>query len=400
MSKGENVSRFKIYISKLLKDIRVKKNVEDELKIFKKVKKNVASIITTNYDTFLDAFFEFEPLIGNDILLSNPYGSIYKIHGCVSSPKDIIITSEDYHLFNKKYELIRAQLLSIFMNNPIIFLGYNVGDENIVKLLETIFSYVNENTPEAARIRSNFLLVEYEKDSKNLEISDHDIRLNDRQTIRINKIKTDDFISIYESLSNLQIRISAMDIRKVQNIVKEIYKNGDIKVEIVENIDSLENKDKVLAIGSRETLKYEYKPPKDFIEEYFNIIEEENTGIIALIDKFKIQSQQYFPIYGFYKLFPKLTTAEALMFQQENRIHEICKSLRDKHTGEYTSIECINESDDIKKSYKWSEIYLSVYNDNISLSEFESYLKVLIKVGIDSNYRKLLCLYDYKKYKD
>lgn len=57
-----------------------------------KSEKNVGSIITTNYDKLAQDIFEFNPLIGNDILLSNPYGSVYKIHGCVDDPSKIIIT--------------------------------------------------------------------------------------------------------------------------------------------------------------------------------------------------------------------------------------------------------------------------------------------------------------------
>lgn len=86
------------------------------------------------------------PLIGNDILLSNPYGSVYKIHGCVDKPESIIITENDYKSFRERYELIRAQLLSLFIHNPIIFLGYNLGDDNIKTLLKTIFSYVDVNS--------------------------------------------------------------------------------------------------------------------------------------------------------------------------------------------------------------------------------------------------------------
>ena len=33
-------------------------------------------------DRHILKIFDFSPLIGNDILLSNPYGSVYKIHGC------------------------------------------------------------------------------------------------------------------------------------------------------------------------------------------------------------------------------------------------------------------------------------------------------------------------------
>jgi hypothetical protein len=95
MLEGKNYSRFKIYISRLLGDIDFKEGMGEEITELKKIRKNVASIITTNYDRFVEEIFEFKPLIGNDILLSNPYGSVYKIHGCVSDPLKIIITEDD-----------------------------------------------------------------------------------------------------------------------------------------------------------------------------------------------------------------------------------------------------------------------------------------------------------------
>ena len=99
--------------------------------IWKRLDTIIGSIVTTNYDKLIENLFEFNPLIGNQILLSNPYGSIYKIHGCISQPDKIVLTSEDYNKFNTSYELIRAQLLSLFIHNPIIFLGYSINDETI-----------------------------------------------------------------------------------------------------------------------------------------------------------------------------------------------------------------------------------------------------------------------------
>jgi hypothetical protein len=189
MENNVNLSRFKIYITKLLENINFNENKNEEIQELKRVRKNIGSIITTNYDTMAENIFEFNPLIGNDILLSNPYGSLYKIHGCVNHPDKVIITSGDYDLFEDKYELIRAQLLSLFIHNPIIFIGYNIGDENIKNILKTIFTYVEPNSDEAERIRQNFLLVEYEKDSANEEVGEHDIDLEGFSTIRINKKK-------------------------------------------------------------------------------------------------------------------------------------------------------------------------------------------------------------------
>ena len=165
--------------------------------------------------------------------------------GVSPTPRRIIITDSDYVRFEGNYELIRAQLLSLFIHNPIIFIGYSVGDDNIKSLLKTVFTYVESNSDLAKRIKDNFLLVEYEPGSDNQEITDHDIDIQGFPTIRINKIKTNDFTAIYQTISNLSLPISAMDIRKVQSIVKEIYAGGDIKVKITEDLDSLKNEEKI-----------------------------------------------------------------------------------------------------------------------------------------------------------
>lgn len=238
MAQGTHLSRFKIYISNLFSSLDYKEENEDELKVLKKIRKNVGSVITTNYDGLIETIFEFNKLIGNNILLSNPYGSVYKIHGCHEDASKIIITSKDYDDFDKKYELIRAQLLSLFIHNPIIFMGYSVGDENVKEILKTIFAYVEPNSELATKIKNNFLLVEREAGSTNEIITEHDIVLEENLTIRINKIRTDNFSTVYNAISNLQLPVTALDIRKVQNIVKEIYSGGEIKVSITECMSS------------------------------------------------------------------------------------------------------------------------------------------------------------------
>lgn len=61
-------------------------------------------------------------------------------------------------------------------------------------------------------------------------------------TIRINKIKTDNYTAIYDALSKLVLPVSAMDIRKVQKVWNTIKSGGEIKVNITENIDELKMK--------------------------------------------------------------------------------------------------------------------------------------------------------------
>jgi len=393
-----NLSRFKIYISELFKNIEFKKEKMEEIIALKKVRKNIGSIITTNYDQFIEKIFEFNPLIGNNILLSNPYGSVYKIHGCVTDPKNIIITSEDYEKFHKKYELIRAQLLSLFIHNPIIFLGYNVGDENIKNILKTIFTYISPNSNLANKIRTNFLLVEFDKLSQNTYVNEHDINLSESSTIRINKIKTDNFIEIYDSLSKLQLPVSAMDIRKVQSIVKDINEGGSIKVHITEDIDSLSNDEKVLVIGTKNTITYSFQTVSEMMINYFNIIEEENFQLLELIDKQRIQKNQYFPIYGFSLINPDLKKTKELKTNLDLKIEKFITNLFDNCKINCSSINDILSDETISKSNKINVITYCTLMDKIKLVEIESYLKHF-KDKKSTEYRKMLCAYDFKKYK-
>lgn len=396
MKDGVNLSRFKIFISDILSSLEIKEEKQEELELLKKIRKNIGSIITTNYDMLIEKIFDFSPLIGNDILLSNPYGSVYKIHGCVSNVEKIIITEEDYNNFDKEYDLIRAQLLSLFIHNPIIFIGYRIEDNNVKKILKTIFSYVNPTSELANKIKNNFLLIEHEKGSDNTIVSDYDINMDDT-IIRINKLKTDDFKSIYESISDLQLPISAMDVRKVQNIVKDIYSGGNIKVSITEDLDSLRNEDRILAIGSHKTIKYEFQTAKEMISNYFKIIEEANVQLLSLIDKLSINSSQYFPMFGFDKINPRIKNSAQLKDNQINNIENTLKNIPELFKKNHNKIEDIFNDDTIANSNKAKAILWETMNDNISLDDIEEYLRASDLKTTDD--KRLLCAYDMKRYK-
>jgi len=392
MKKDLKISRFKIYISQIFSTLLYKEEMIKEITELKKIRKNIGSIITTNYDKFIEETFEFKPLIGNNILLSNPYGSVYKIHGCISEPDKIIITENDYKIFLEKYELIRAQLLSLFIHNPIIFMGYSISDENIKNILKTIFTYIEPSTEEAETIRNNFLLVEYEQGSNSESIMEHDIDMEGFSTVRINKLKTDNFLPLYTALSDLNLPISAMDIQKVQNIVKEIYSGGNIKVNITEDLDNLHNSERILAIGSKNTIVYKHQNTSEMMSNYFKIIDEANIQVLSLIDDFKIQKQQFFPIYGFSIINKNIKKSDKLKKQQKKKL-ESAFTYKNNHQ----TINNILNDDNIANSHKENAIGYSIISNQIMLEELKKYL-IKYENKEETAYRKLLCAYDYKKY--
>lgn len=398
---GISSDKFKIYISSLLEKLELKEDKEDEIEIIKQLSKNISSIITTNYDHLIESITNFDALVGNKILLSNPYGSVYKIHGSIEEPEGLIFTTEDYEDFDDRYDLIRAQLISIFVHNPIIFIGYSVNDINIKKILSTIYKYVQHNSPEADRIRNNFLLVEYTEGSDSLEVLDHDIDV-DGNTIRINKVKTDNYIDIYKAIESLSLPVTAYQVKRVLDTVKEITSGGSIKVSIAEDIDDLKNSEKILAISpvTNTRIEYTYKEPSQLIEDYFEILNKKDESLIKLIDDMKISKSHWFPIYGFSSIYSDLAKDSILKQQQDRKIDDLIASI---NCEKYLALNLLTISDvlnatNIAESYKIDCMSCLIYHDKIDIDDLETYL-LSFNSNRELNFKKLLCLYDQKKYK-
>ncbi len=405
MDKEIKISKFKIYLCEILKNISEKSEMQDELSELKKIRKNIGAVITTNYDKLVENIFNFNPLIGNKILFSQPYGSVYKIHGCVDDYESIVITSSDYDKFDKKYELIKAQILSLFLHNPIIFIGYSLTDKNIVSILKTIFSYVDVNSAEAEKIRRNFLLVEYDKDNMNTDVIEHDIQIDEIGTIRINKIKTDNFSAIYQQISNLILHVSAMDIRKVQSVFHKItVGDGGISVSITDDIDNLDNNDMVLAIGSKSNIKYEFKNLDEIIRDYFDILDEENKGVIKVVNKHQniIKQNRILPVFAFSSICSEINNIDELKELQRKKIQNNIDGAKfntyNKENSKRESIREI-EKENVTNHKKHCLIFWNFYHDHLTQDDVEEYLrKNLINEFNENPIKQLLCLYDFKKY--
>lgn len=395
-----SASRIKIFISELV-DIHNTNEGEkyiDEMELFAKASRNIGSVITTNYDRFIETLIGFNPIIGNDILLSNPYGSVYKIHGCVSHPESIIITDADYDKFRVNNHLIRAQLISMFIHNPIIFIGYSISDDNIRDILKTIFSYISKDSILADKVRKNFLLIEREEGSDSLNVLEHDVVIENIGNIKINKIKTDNFSGVFEELANLKLPVSSMDIRKVEDVMRKIKEGGSVKVKIVDDLESLSNDELVMAVGSVQKITYHYQSASEMVMNYFDIMDSRNDALIMLLNKIKVAKKQYFTAYGFSTICNELREIEQLKANQVKNLDDYFSSLDAADRIEYTSIDEILSVG--HKLYKTVRIvFYNIYNNNINLDNVADYLRdgVALKTS-PSDYKRLVSLYDYKRY--
>ncbi len=124
-----------IMLQKKLKEIVLDPSLPDydELQYLVQNQNKFAGVITTNYDSILENIFkDFTVLVGQDsLLLANTLNifEIFKIHGCSTNPNSIILNEMDYENFDRKLKYLSAKLLTIFVEHPIIFIGYGLGDD-------------------------------------------------------------------------------------------------------------------------------------------------------------------------------------------------------------------------------------------------------------------------------
>jgi len=191
--------------------------------------------------------------------------------------------------------------------------------------------------------------------------------------------------------------------------VGDIYKGGkpeDIPaVRITEDIDDLDNRDKVLAIGTEKTISYEFRTIKEMVVDYFSILEENNFQILDTIDKQTINSSQYFPIFAFEKINRNIEKANKLKKYQISKINQIKKRIPQSCKKEYTKLGDILQNN-ISPSKQEYCIIWNVLEEKITLDDFKEFIQSYVKIRDltrqkllnSSDYKRLVCVYDYCKF--
>lgn len=188
------------------------------------------------------------------------------------------------------------------------------------------------------------------------------------------------------------------------------------EVVIVDSKEQINNSDRVLVItyGNRDTVNtikqtiFKEKVVRthlsadDFIINYFEILDNKDIETIKVIDNITISSHQYFPIYGFLGVYGKIKNKLKIKkIQQEILNKFMTPKSRKKVIGfpEYSNIEDIYADPNIATSFKHPCVMWNVWNNNIELDNLEKYLRGYPDdEKRDSKYRRLISLYDLKKY--
>ena len=229
-------SPLKIEISEYLKSKKYQYglNEKNDKEIVELKKVVVDGIITTNWDTLIEDIFieeEMTTYIGQKrLLFSNnlEVNEIYKIHGCSTEPDSLVLTADDYKEFNDRNAYLAAKLLTIFIEHPVIFIGYSLSDLNIIRILESITACLDDSNIHKLKDRLIFL---GRASGGSESFQESSITVNGL-TIPITKIVTDDFDKVYKPLSKIKRKFSTKKLRQMKSEMYELVKHNDPKGKI------------------------------------------------------------------------------------------------------------------------------------------------------------------------
>lgn len=199
-----NASPFKAEVAYYIERNSVLSPVyQNEINLLKELSiRNISGFITTNYDCFLEKIApNYKVFIGQEELIFSSIqevAEIYKIHGSISLPESIVITEEDYQKFDEKCKYLAAKLMTIFVEYPIIFIGYSLSDRNIQAILNSIINCLSEKN--IKKLANRFVFVQHNKDfSDTIKVSTTYNTINGTP-IPMTLLETDNFALIYEGL--------------------------------------------------------------------------------------------------------------------------------------------------------------------------------------------------------
>ena len=233
------------YLSKLDQSKAKSSQYSDEVKLLATL--NVDGVITTNWDLFIEQLFpDYKIYVGQEqLLFSNPQeiGEIYKIHGCSTAPNSLVLTKNDYDEFNRKNAYLAAKLITLFVEHPIVFIGYSISDENISGLLKAISACIGKQNIE--QLRKNLIFIQQLAEGETENISDTYITIDGIQ-IPLVLVKTNDFCQVYEAIDATKRKIPARVLRFCKEQLYELVQSAEPEKKLcVVDIDEIEQKEDI-----------------------------------------------------------------------------------------------------------------------------------------------------------
>jgi hypothetical protein len=256
---GNEISEFsdplKIEITRFLDGLEVTTDsaLLKEIEGLKTAK--VHAIITTNWDRLLEQTFpDLEVFTGQqEILFSDTQavGEIYKIHGSIHKPSSLVLTAEDYNKYEAANPYLLAKLLTLFVENPVIFVGYSMTDTHIQSLLSSLLDCMSVENVQKLNDRLIFLRWVREPSKERYRYAP---LLLEGRNIQVVECAVASFLDVFRVLADLPRRFPVKLLRQLKREVYELALKerpaGRIFVADINDDTQLDQVDVVIGVGT------------------------------------------------------------------------------------------------------------------------------------------------------
>lgn len=320
-----------------------------------------------------------------------------------------MINVKDYELFEKKSSYLTAKLLTIFLEYPIIFLGYSLNDRNI----RNIFSIISDclSQQKLDKLKNQLIFVEFSNDET---ISEFSMQFDNNNNIKMHRIATSDFSKVYESVLAIPSKYNPAVLRYLRRDIYELANSAKPTERIIatgfENLDDISQADKfILGIGIAKNghvikagqlyedivFDNQHFNPDLVVEEYLPELLKNNSGGLPMYKYLKNYSGQTFERVQNNIL--KYTKIDDFLNEQLRK-----QKITYHKTYSALSIARVIELEGFDSAYR-KLIFLN--EDEIDCTELLKYLQKLLKnnaqklLNSNSELKRLIRMYDLLKYK-
>lgn len=416
-------SYLKLKISEYLKKESLRLGIperwKEELSVLSEAP--IDGIITTNWDDLIEQIFpKFNTYIGQEDLLFNKsynIGEIYKIHGCFKKPESLVLTREDYDSFEKKYVYLSSKLLTIFVEHPVVFLGYSLSDRNIQPIVQSLVCCLSQEN--INKLRENIIFVEWQSDANfetQIESSTFVLSNGNGISFPCVKILTHTFLPIYDAMKGFKRQIPANVLRLYkENFYDIVYSESpEQRMCVIEERDLESRNDIEFVCGYGAISRFHSAVGYTGLKapDIFRDLLEPNHKLdsSAILTKSLSNLQGYVPMYRYLREIG-IDSDDAYARNSLGLNRQLKKG--SDFQGYYKTQEAANDVINNRSLYqliseldKWRAVCVIPYMD-INVEELEILRTFLVDCLNDfliksnnysSHYRKLGCFYDWKKY--
>jgi hypothetical protein len=403
-------------------------HLEDELSCLVNVaKRSVAGVITTNYDLLPEEVFKgYSTFVGQEQLLfggTQGVSEIYKIHGCCTQPGSIVITESDYQDFDRRNAYLAAKLLTVFVEHPIIFIGYSLSDPNIQSILSAIIDCLSEQNLQV--LKQRMIFVEYSAAPDHVpEISEHSVNFQGgTRSIKMTKITLDDFLPLYSEMLSQKYQYNPKLLRQLKrDIYKLVTTNEPVErfqIQDIEDDDGLEQVGVLAGVGVIALpggAERGHRIPD--AEELFCdvVINNGDFDLKSLVEGALVKLQKShshsLPIHKYVRAYQEQFNAnppDELLKECKGSLDDVINNNNIKKQRSINPIESIEELErQSTTKEKWIELFPRVRDLEASLPQLEQFLRDYLtncpetihagKQSDKTNLKRVIRIYDWLKF--